>query len=90
MKHIQFSLLLSLVSVAVSAQVVSVPDAVAAQPTREQRRAELRTALKTPPSPELTDKNQATKADPANRHLSAQERADLREQLRQQRDLSKP
>lgn len=47
------------------------------QAQHEQRRAELRSALQTPPS--------SGEVREAGKHLSDQERAELRRQLRQQR-----
>jgi hypothetical protein len=53
----------------------------------EQQRAELRSALRTPHEPEMQETGQASKTvlrKSPGPHLSAQERSDLRLQLRQQ------
>ena len=77
MKHFQLFLLFFVG--AVSAVAAS------AQLAPEQRRAELRLALKAPRSPELSGPEQSLEKAPASRYLSEQERTDLRQQLRQQR-----
>jgi hypothetical protein len=67
-------------------------EAAAGQAAPDQRRAELRSVLKERGGRELQKKDQDKEKDkdqslnkiPANRHLSAQEKADLRRQLRQQ------
>jgi hypothetical protein len=55
-----------------------------------QRRAELRQALKAAPGSEARTREAAPPAAPANRQLSAQERAELRQLLRQQGPQDKP
>ena len=62
--------------------------AIAFGMTNEQQRAELRSALRTPHEPQMQETGQAPKMvlpKLPDRHLSAQERSDLRRQLRQQR-----
>lgn len=51
---------------------------------QEQRRAQLRLILSTPRVREAQEKEQALESEMQERHLSAQEKADLRQQLRQQ------
>jgi hypothetical protein len=51
----------------------------------EQRRAELRLALKAPTRREPQERERVPEEKPADRHLSAQERESLRQQLRLQR-----
>lgn len=52
--------------------------------TREQRRLELRTVLQAQSQRDWT--TSASNALPVERHLSDQDRAEIRQQLRQQRD----
>ena len=85
MKRFQLFLLLSLTTLGAWAQPAPGRDAVAAQIAPEQRRAELRSALKARRSSQAAGKQRAAENAPASRHLSQQERADLRQQLRQQR-----
>lgn len=85
MKHFRFFLLISLFAVGSWAQ-----PAVRYDTAPEQRRAELRSALKAPGGREARASDQTPTNVPANRHLSAQERADLRQQLRQQRRDASP
>ncbi|MEO8120028.1 MAG: hypothetical protein ABI606_11995 [Rhodoferax sp.] len=90
MKHFRFFLLLSLCAVGVWAQT-AVGRAVRPEPAAlEQRRAELRAALKALQEREEQGKDQMFENASAVRHLSAQERADLRQQLRQQRQMAIP
>jgi len=85
MKHVRFFLLFSLVALGAWAQPALSRDAAPAQTAPEQRRAELRSALKAPRvQEEPQEKGQKLENGPANRHMSTQERADLRQQLRQQ------
>lgn len=67
-------------------------DPTTAKPSAaEQRRAELRSALKAQRARDAQDrKDQTLEIAPAYRHLSEQERADLRQQLRQQRREANP
>lgn len=58
-------------------------DQTLTQPAAEQRRAQLRSVLKSPHAP--TEGDAAADLESAGRRLSAQERSDLRQQLRQQR-----
>lgn len=53
-------------------------------PAQEQRRAELRSLLKAPRARADRDREGASDEGMASRRLSAQERSDLRQQLRQQ------
>ena len=85
MKQFQLFLLLFVGAVGAWAQLAPGRDLVLTQPAPEQRRAELRSALKTPRSPEASGTERSLEKAPANRYLSEQERADLRQQLRQQR-----
>lgn len=55
------------------------------QSTAEQRRAELRMALKDPYGREAPERAQMVDERPIDRRLSAQERENLRQQLRSQR-----
>lgn len=74
-------LILCLISLGAGAQSLSSRDANETRVTAEQRRAELRLALKSPQ--EL--QTQTRRPTDARRQLSVQERADLRQQLREQR-----
>ncbi len=58
-------------------------------PDPEQRRAELRSVLKTSMSVEAPSQESALEKIPAKRHLTEQQRARLRQQLRQQRPNEK-
>ncbi len=62
-------------------------DAVESVPA--QKRAELRSALSAPPVMPAQSAAQPLKGGSDGRHLSAQERADLRLQLKQQRSEAK-
>ena len=84
MKHVRFFLLFSLVALGAWAQPALSRDTAPAQTAPEQRRAELRSALKAPRVQEPQEKRQKLADGPANRHMSTHERADLRQQLRQQ------
>jgi len=88
MKYFRSFLVMSVVTFNVVAQPAPGRDTDPAQAALEQRRAELRLVLKATRRGEV----QADTPDsaPANRHLSMQERADLRQQLRQQRRDGKP
>lgn len=85
MKHFPVFLMVCVASIGAWAQPLGGREKVPAAPAHEQRRAELRSALKAPNAREAQAKNPPPKNAPANRHLSAQERADLRQQLRLQR-----
>ncbi len=61
----------------------------ASKTAQEQRRAELRLILSTPRVKEAQEKEQALESEMLERHLSAQEKADLRQQLRQQQRAAK-
>lgn len=89
MKHFRVFLLISLVAVGAWAQPAPNRETVASQSAPEQRRAELRSALKAPGGREAQDKDPTLEKAALSRHLSTQERADLRQQLRQQRSDAK-
>ncbi|MFZ4480302.1 MAG: hypothetical protein ACOYNZ_10480 [Rhodoferax sp.] len=82
MKLLKLVLLLFLIPNAAPAQPARNPQTGASQAVSEQRRVELREVLKARPASEPAQR-QGTGAPP-NRHLSDQERADLRRELRQQ------
>lgn len=58
-------------------------------PASEQRRADLRAALKTSMAAEAPSQEPALEKIPVKRHLTEQQRARLRQQLRQQRPNEK-
>jgi hypothetical protein len=88
MKLFRFLLPLFLSMPAAWAQTAAAGDGVA-QTGMEQRRSELRSALKTPRGRDAPDPQAMLANSPQPRQLSAQERADLRQQLRQQRRSDK-
>jgi hypothetical protein len=88
--RIQFLLLFPLILGSAWAQPTARPQTSASQSLTEQHRAELRQALKTQGAQEWASRPQVTAAPSPPRHLSAQERADLRRQLRGQRPASQP
>lgn len=90
MKNFRFFLSISLLAVGSWAQPAVSRDAAPDQTAPEQRRAELRSALQAPRGREAQGKEQTLENAALNRHLSAQERADLRQQLRQQRREANP
>ena len=92
MKKILFFVLISLSAIGVWAQPPARSDETTAELSApEQRRAELRAALKAQRARDAQDgKDQTLEIAPAYRHLSEQERADLRQQLRQQRRVANP
>ena len=83
MKQFPLFLLISAVVGGAWAQSPLAPTA-ATEAALEQRRAELRLMLKIPRAREASQSSQALEKVSLNRHLSAQELADLRQQLRQQ------
>jgi hypothetical protein len=85
MQRFVFFLLALLVSSEAWQQPAVNRQAVAVESVPEQRRAELRSALSAPPVVPAQDAAQPLKSGPGGRHLSTQERADLRLQLKQQR-----
>jgi hypothetical protein len=90
MKHFRFFLLISFFVAAAWVQP-AVSRAAAPVPTApEQRRAELRLALKEPRGPEEAGKDQTPAKIPAKRHLTEQERSELRQQLHQQQRQGGP
>lgn len=89
MKHPRFFLAICLVSTGAGAQPAPGAEISAAPLAPEQRRAELRQALKPSAGREVQAKDKKPNDTPEKR-LSVQERADLRQQLRQQRPDVKP
>jgi hypothetical protein len=85
MKLSSFVLLLSVLLGTASAQAERNPLDGASQAVSEQRRAELREALKAQRGSQPVTREPQVAGSVSNRHLSAQEREDLRQQLRQQR-----
>jgi hypothetical protein len=85
MATIQFALLFPLILSSAWAQPAARPQAPASQGMTEQRRVELRQTLKAQGAQELAGRQQVAAAPSPPRHLSTQERADLRQQLRAQR-----
>ena len=83
MKQFRLFLLISAVVGGAWAQT-PVAQTAATEAALEQRRAELRLMLKTPRGREAPQSDQTLEKVSLNRHLSAQELADLRQQLRQQ------
>lgn len=83
MKFFQPFLLLFVTALNAGAQPALGRDTASAQVALEQRRTELRSLLKAARMGEA--QLDVPDSGPASRHLSMQERADLREQLRQQR-----
>jgi hypothetical protein len=81
---------LSMLSSAAWAQPERGPLGSASRPVSEQRRAELRDTLKTQPGSEQGKRQQEAVGSLSGRRLSDQERADLRQQLRQQRPETRP
>ena len=88
--RIQFLLLFPLILGSAWAQPAARPQTTASQGLTEQRRVELRQALKAQGAQELASRPQVTAAPSPARHLSAQERVDLRRQLRGQRPVTEP
>ena len=88
--RIQFLLLFPLILGSAWAQPAARPQTTASQGLTEQRRVELRQALKAQGAQEWASRPQVTAAPSPARHLSAQERADLRRQLRAQRPATEP
>jgi len=85
---IRIALLFPLILSSVWAQPAARAQTAASQGLTEQRRVELRQALKAQGAQEVASRPQVTAAPSPPRHLSAQERADLRRQLRAQRPTS--
>jgi hypothetical protein len=90
MKHSRLFPAILLLCVDAWAQPAPNAEGAATQRPLEQRRAELREALKSSRGQEIAAKAQTPNGVPEKRHLSAQERSDLRQQLRQQRIEGKP
>ncbi|MEI7763926.1 MAG: hypothetical protein WCI85_11900 [Comamonadaceae bacterium] len=88
--RIQFLLLFPLILGSAWAQPAARPQTTASQGLTEQRRVELRQALKAQRAQELPDNTRNAAAAAPPRHLSTQERADLRRQLRAQRPATEP
>ena len=87
---IQFLLLFPLILGSAWAQPTARPQTSASQSLTEQRRVELRQALKAQGAQELATRPQIAAAPSPHRQLSEQERADLRRQLRVQRPATQP
>jgi hypothetical protein len=88
MKYLPFSILTLIIQGGACAQAVGKQEAVLSQVGAEQRRAELRLILGAPYAreskvPEIAAGEKPTSAD---RHLTDQERRNLRQQLQVQRD----
>lgn len=90
MKNFLFFLLISGCLLGARAQPTASPETIAGQTAPEQRRAELRSSLKAPSGREAQEKDQTPENVALGWHLSAQERANLRQQLRQLRNDDKP
>ena len=88
--RIQFLLLLPLILGSAWAQPTARPQTTASQSLTEQRRVELRQALKAQGAQELATRPQIAAAPSPHRHLSEQERAALRQPLRAQRPATQP
>ena len=88
--RIQFLLLFPLILGSAWAQPAARPQTTASQGLTEQRRVELRQALKAQGAQELATRPQIAAAPSPHRHLSEQERAALRQQLRAQRPATQP
>lgn len=84
MRYFQIFLPFTAVLSAAWAQPPAAPNVL--DPTAlEQRRAELRSVLKTPRAGEPQEKVLVVESQITQRHLSEQEKVDLRRQLRQQK-----
>ena len=92
MKQIQLFLLFSFVTAGAWAQPVPSRDTSRVKNGPEHRRAELRSVLKEPRGWEAPEKDPDQRFENVvyDRHLSEQERVDLRQQLRRQRPEMKP
>ena len=88
MRIIQVFLLIALVSGSALAQQQA-DRSGAAKSEQELRRAQLRLLLATPRVRDAKEKEQALESEMQERRLSAQERADLRQLLRQQQRETK-
>lgn len=88
MKYFPFFILMLLIHTLGRTQSAGKQEGIHPQVASEQRRAELRLILGTPPGRESNAPDVATvdKSASAIRHLSAQERKNLRMQLQVQRD----
>jgi hypothetical protein len=84
MKHFHLFPILSVVAFGAWGQPPVSRNTGPGQTAPEQRRAELRSVLMEPRVRELQEKDQIFENVGYDRHLSVQERADLRQQLRQQ------
>lgn len=89
MQRFVFGLLAFFVSGDAWQQPVVTRQAGAVESVPEQRRVELRSALSAPPVVPAQSAAQPLKRGSDGRHLSPQERADLRLQLKQQRREAK-
>lgn len=84
MKYFRVLCLFAFLALDVGTPAAAARELAPLQPAPEQRRAELRSLLKAPRAER--DREAAPDNGVASRRLSAQERSDLRQQLRQQRD----
>ena len=85
MKYFLIVLFSVLFGVGASAQRAENRNTAFTQTAVEQRRVDLRMALREQRGREAPERAQAVEEKPANRHLSMQERENLRQQLRLQR-----
>jgi hypothetical protein len=90
MARTHFALLFLLALGSAWAQPAQRPQSPASQGLTEQRRVELRHTLKAQVAQEMAGRSQTTGTPSPHRHLSEQERADLRQQLRAQRPVTQP
>lgn len=84
MRYSRILLLFSVLTLDAGTPAVAARELASAQSAQEQRRAELRSLLKAPRARADRDREGASDEGTASRRLSAQERSDLRQQLRQQ------
>lgn len=85
MKYFLLLVFFLLAGLEAQAQPAGKQSAALSQSTPEQRRAELRMVLKDPYGREAPERAQMVDEKPPDRRLSAQERENLRQQLRSQR-----
>jgi hypothetical protein len=85
MKNFRYFLFLALTGVGASAQPAFTRDNASEQAAPQQRRTDLRLALMAPRLREAQSQGGVPEEGAVQRHLSDQDRANLRQQLRQQR-----
>jgi hypothetical protein len=85
MNHYQLLLLFCVLTPVAWAQAPETQDSARQVDAPQQRRAALRLALKEPRSPDTRANGQGPDSVSSERQLSDQDRANLRQQLRQQR-----